>query len=420
MVIILQAAAGLAAAVLIGLMILQVLKNSGVPVPGRIGLLQKAPPAERFVPSNKEMLIVMGAALAFRVLVYVLGTCQHCIEIGSWENALDAWRQWDVNNYIRIAEGGYTFFKVDGDFTTVVFLPLYPLLARGLNVFVGNMLVSLLLISSFSFAAACGFLYRLICLDWGKKTAAVSLVFLSIFPFSFFFGTGMNEITFLLMSAACLYFTRKHNWFLAGVFGFGAALTRTLGVFLAVTAAVEFAEHYRLFEDFPRNLKHLVKYLWILLIPLGTLAYLAMNWRVTGNALDFLRLEEEYWFQHSQPFTETIEVIIGQLKTPDSSIFYTMAVPGIVLVVYGFITMFVSLRTNRSLYTVYFIIYYFMNLSLSWPISIGRYFSCIIPMFIVTAQIARRYKIAGAIWAVIWAVVFCMYLPLYLRGGQLM
>ncbi len=420
MVTVLQTASGIAAVILVGVTVLQVLGNSGAAVFRRSPLFRRNPKPKGVIPANREVFAVMASALLFRLAVYVLGTWLHCIDIGSWDNALDSWRQWDVNNYMRIAKGGYTFFQIDGDFSTVVFLPLYPLLARGLDVFVGNMLVSLLLVSFFSFAAACGFLYRLICFDWGRKTAAVSLMFLSIFPFSFFFGAGMNESTFLLMSSACLYFTRRHNWFLAGVFGFGAALTRTLGVFLAVTAAVEFAQYYRIFKDFPKRMGYIVKYLWILLIPLGTVVYLVMNWRVTGNPLDFLRLEEKYWSQHSQPFTETVSVIITELRIPESSVFLTMALPGVLLMAYGFVTMFISLRTARSIYTVYFIIYYFMNLSLSWPISIGRYFSCIVPMFIVTAQIARRYRAVGIVLALIWAAVFLMYLLLYLNGGQIM
>lgn len=49
----------------------------------------------------------------------------------------------------------------------------------------------------------------------------------------------MNESMLLFTSAATLYYIRKHKWYLVGIWGAAAALSRMLGILLAIPAAVE-------------------------------------------------------------------------------------------------------------------------------------------------------------------------------------
>ena len=52
----------------------------------------------------------------------------------------------------------------------------------------------------------------------------------------------------LFTSAATLYYIRKHKWYLVGIWGAAAALSRMVGILLAIPAAVEWLEHYKIFE----------------------------------------------------------------------------------------------------------------------------------------------------------------------------
>ena len=112
-----------------------------------------------------------------------------------------------------------------------------------------------------------------------------------------------------------LYYSRKHNYPAAGLCGMLTALSRSVGVFLIIPLTVEFMEEYKILEN-PKEIKKIInlvvsKWLWLLLIPLGMLVYLFINYRVAGNPFEFLRLEEKYWHQTGQPFFKTVGRSVG-------------------------------------------------------------------------------------------------------------
>ena len=147
--------------------------------------------------------------------------------------------KWDANNYFRIANVGYSGFDIDGDFTTIVFFPLYPWIMRIVNLIFRDLRVSGLLTSFALYSGACCFLYKLFSIDHSKSVAVRAIVYLSVFPHALFFGTLMSVSMLLFTSAATLYYIRKHKWYLVGIWGAAAALSRMVGILLAIPAAVE-------------------------------------------------------------------------------------------------------------------------------------------------------------------------------------
>lgn len=144
------------------------------------------------------------------------------------------WGNWDGAWYIRIAEHGYAV----GDNSTA-FSPLLPLLVRGLGtVFGGAYLIAGMLIAVAAYIAAMALLFRFVALDLGPRIAFWTIVFISVFPTAFFFQAVYTEAPFLLLTVACLYWSRSARWWLAGLAGLLAVLTRTSAVLLVLPMAV--------------------------------------------------------------------------------------------------------------------------------------------------------------------------------------
>jgi hypothetical protein len=144
---------------------------------------------------------------------------------------LEPWQRWDTPHYQAIAERGYSAFD-----TAYFTPPAYPFLMGGLSpLFGGNTLVSGLFISGLSFLGCLLAFYKLARLEFGDESSALrAVVYLTIYPAAFFLVAAYNESLFMLAAMLCLYFIRKENWLMAGVFGGFASLTRIPGIFLVL------------------------------------------------------------------------------------------------------------------------------------------------------------------------------------------
>ena len=68
--------------------------------------------------------------------------------------------------------------------------------------------------------------YRLVEEDFDQERAYRTVLYLSVFPTSFFLAAAYNESLFLCFSLLSFYEMRHGRWWLAGLFGFLAGLTR--------------------------------------------------------------------------------------------------------------------------------------------------------------------------------------------------
>ncbi len=145
-----------------------------------------------------------------------------------------SWANFDGVHYIGIAEKSY-FAQF-----TQAFFPLYPLLIRALNQLVHNSILNGLIISNVSFLGSLWLLYKLARLDLSASAARRTLIFLLVFPTSFFFASLYTESLFLLVTLASFYAARQRRWLLAGVCGALAAATRILGILLIPALLIEY------------------------------------------------------------------------------------------------------------------------------------------------------------------------------------
>ena len=100
------------------------------------------------------------------------------------------------------------------------------------------------LIANICFAVALVLLYRLLSLDFDRRIAAASIWALALFPTAFFFTAVYTESPFLVLLVGALFAARLQRWWLAGMLGALAALTRSYGMFLVLPFAVLIWQQY--------------------------------------------------------------------------------------------------------------------------------------------------------------------------------
>lgn len=375
------------------------------------------------IVAKEECLKVFGTVLSFRVIMILLSILIYYLFVGNGTitQALHNWVKWDANNYLRIANG-YSSYMENGIFTTLVFFPLYPAFIFIFKL-IFNEVVAGLLISNIAFSIASIFIYKLVSMDYSKKTAKITLLIINIFPFSFFFSSIMSESIFLLFSSLTLYYIRKHNWVLAGIFGLFTALSRSIGVFIIIPAIVELIEEYQLIKKI-KNYRYIFKTLYtkfipLLLIPLGILIYLYLNYRTTGEWFYFLRIQSSVWSQSFKSFPLFFDTCLSMLKYFDNNFILSVAIPQIIVVLCSYIILGLSVKKHITMYSVWLLINILFNTSISWPLSVCRYFCCAIPLLIFIADYLKKRHELLLVYVLINLLLLGIFFTAYLCGSNI-
>jgi hypothetical protein len=192
--------------------------------------------------------------------------------------------RWDAVWYLRIADSGY------GDSAPrAAFFPLYPLLIRSVAAPVGGseavLLVASYAISLAAFVGALALLYRLVSLELGRRFASPTLLLLAAFPAALYFGAPYSESLFLLVSVGAFYAARTDSWAWAGACAAAASATRSAGLLLVIPLAMLW------WSSRGRRARDAA---WLLLAPVGLLAYAAWLGLVEGDALRFLDVQDAW------------------------------------------------------------------------------------------------------------------------------
>jgi Mannosyltransferase (PIG-V) len=240
----------------------------------RIGLSLVALAATALLPHADTLTPPANAIIPSPV--GVPGWPAHLITPG-WHNLVTAWERFDGLWFLRIAAHGYA----NGD-GSAAFFPLYPIIIRGVSFAIGgHPLAAALLISNASFAGSLVVMYALTMREIGSvDVARRSVLYVAVFPTSFFFLAPYSESLFLLLVLLMFWFVRKDRWAPAALAAAGAALTRNLGVLLVVPLAVEAYQQWR------SHGRYLVRRLaWSLAPVLAVIPYLLYWQAVSGDWL---------------------------------------------------------------------------------------------------------------------------------------
>ena len=209
--------------------------------------------------------------------------------------------RWDGGFYTSIAVHSYHPGPVSA------FFPLYPLTIRWVNAIVGSPVISGIAISLVAFAVALYVLHRLVTLELGARHARTAVLVLEFFPTALFFSMVYPESLLLALTIGAVYAARTGHWASAGVLGALASATHNSGVLVAIPIGLLYLYGPRADREppatgasrrwLPRYLPRL-DFLWLLLVPLGLIAFFAYMQLKFGDALRPLHLNDTIWHRH--------------------------------------------------------------------------------------------------------------------------
>jgi Gpi18-like mannosyltransferase len=180
---------------------------------------------------------------------------------------ISPWMRWDALWYQRIVAQGYAASEGAAQFH-----PLFPWLAKPLASMGISPALSLLIISSLAGMALYYFFIKLAQFDLPPDVSSFALILFAFTPPAFIIFAPYAEALFLLAAVLCMIFLRQKSWWMAGLMGGLATLTRQQGLFLVIPMAWELWEYA---DHKPANiLKQWKDWLALVLIPLGMLVWL--------------------------------------------------------------------------------------------------------------------------------------------------
>lgn len=340
-----------------------------------------------------KFLILFLSFQAYQVIVNT--------SINSWDDFFGIWKRWDAVHYLDIAQDGYT--TVGDRKYDLAFFPFFPLLVRIVSFVIGNFLIGGIIVSGIFSIVAAYFLKKITLLDYSKETAFSAVFFLFIFPTSYFLHIPYTESLFLALAIGAFYFARKGSWLLVGIFGLFACMTRINGIFLIPALLFEIFYEYQATKFFNR------KWLWLLLIPIGFLVYLSVNYYVTGDAFSFLTFQREHWFKDLDfPWKGIIETFNSFLyRSPSESM--TTGFQELLFVGIGLLATVFSWLKQRKSYSVWMTLNWMLFVSTSFILSVPRYTLTLFPMFIAFAYLSEKnysFKILITVWSILYLGLF--------------
>jgi len=248
-----------------------------------------------------------------------------------------SWWRWDAVHYVEVAYVGYPHHM-----PLSAFFPFFPLLVRGLGYLFGGSILAdytaAIILANVCFYGVLVLFYQLLYKDFGHTVAKYALIYLAFAPYGLFFFTGYTESLFLLLSLGVFFFLQRGealDWWLAGLCGFLAALTRATGIILLVPFIVLFVQRfciptvsatgqmYRAREwwvqwitmDRNQMYRVLSALLSMALVSAGLLIYLLYLWITFGNPLAFQVQERVIWQRYTAfPWVGTINAINAILR----------------------------------------------------------------------------------------------------------
>ncbi len=245
-----------------------------------------------FGVSRLALLIITALALRFPLAGQTVS--RNCAN-GS-DCFLTTWYHWDVGAYASVAAQGYSSLH------DTVFFPLWPLLLRGVGSLFGGSLVSYyvagLLLANIFFYLALVIFYCLLAVDFDAAIARNALFYLSFAPYGLYFFAGYTESLFLLLCLLVFFCLQHERWWLAGLCGFLAALTRSQGVLLVVPFMVVLVRRFWLHREQTTWQQKLRVCFPALLVPLGVMVFMVYLAITKHDPLAFSTQEAVFWRRH--------------------------------------------------------------------------------------------------------------------------
>lgn len=402
----------------------------GLRAPGSLArhAVEEGPPAAQGLQPGWKIFL-LGAGSRVGLLLAGMAAAMLLSDGGlTWERAFQQLQRWDAAHYIRLIEEGYQGYTENGQHLFLVFFPGYVWAARLLRLVIPSTALAGTALSCLCYGGACCYLYRLAGEAYNSRVARDALLYMSLFPFSFFSGLVMTEGLFLLATTGACWYAWRGKWLAFGLFGALAALTRMTGLLVIAVGVIRLLEAYRPLEppvgkSLGRCWKPLLLRLPLTLLPAaGTLLYLLLNLWVDGDPFAFAS-HQEHWHQGYLWISQVVEYIGRYLgDNLGSSFGWAVWAPALALFVVGLALLYwAALRKGHPAgLLAYGFCFFVATYSLSWLLSAGRYLSTCFVLFLFLAKLTQRRPALRAALLGGEGVLLGVYLCAFLAGAQVM
>lgn len=361
--------------------------------------------ARQFSKSHPFLWRSLCLAIAVRIGLLVLAYFAGRAFLQNTDPASDMLSEvlvrWDATHYLNLAQDGYS--AVGEARFLLVFLPLFPLVVGLLNAALQHVVFSGLLVSFVSSVTAGYYMQKLARMDGSKDDAFRALDFFFLFPTAYFLFVPYTEALFMALTLASFSHAREKKWTGAGLLGMLAAATRLQGIILLPALLIEAWTQ----KEKPASA------LGLLLIPLGLLAYLALNIAVSGNPLTFLAYQAEHWHHSIVPPWQFILNAIQDVLQDAPSLTRTMVAETILVsLAFAGALLIGATRWLRPSYQAYSWLMLVALMSISFQISFPRYLLSIFPLFFIMARWTKNphvHTLALASSAILMGGLFFLY-----------
>ena len=416
---------------LLGLLVVyRCLAAWGLRAPGSLArhAVEEGPPAAQGLQPGWKIFL-LGAGSRVGLLLAGMVAAMLLSDGGlTWEGAFQQLQRWDAAHYIHLIEEGYQGYTENGQHLFLVFFPGYVWAARLLRLVIPSTALAGTVLSCLCYGGACCYLYRLAGEAYNGRVARDALLYMSLFPFSFFSGLVMTEGLFLLATTGACWYAWRGKWLAFGLFGALAALTRMTGLLVIAVGVIRLLEAYRPLEppvgkSLGRCWKPLLLGLPLTLLPAaGTLLYLLLNLWVDGDPFAFAS-HQEHWHQGYLWISQVVEYIGRYLgDNLGRSFGWAVWAPALALFVGGLALLYwAALRRGHPAgLLAYGFCFFVATYSLSWLLSAGRYLSTCFVLFLFLAKLTQRRPALRAALLGGEGVLLGVYLCAFLAGAQVM
>jgi len=377
---------------------------------------QAAPdlPVSRYARWQHQFhLLRYPVALGFCVTIatFVFGACatlafEKNVPGESW---LQAWNRWDAAWFLELAQNGYPS-TTGAHEHLIVLLPAYPAAIELAHFLIPDWHTAALLVSNVCFLGALACLFLLARLEGDTSVARRAVLFCAVFPTAFFLHAAYSESLFLLLTVAAFHFARRDEWAKSGVLGLLATATRLPGAAIFPALVLEYA-HQRNFRL--RSVRWNAAFL--ALIPLGTAAFLWINYHYFGDPLHFLAAQKQVWGAYLRsPFPAVRDNWYGIHHAPADERLLQYGGPLVAFLVLTIATVAAPFSL-RPCYAIYLVASWVMIFCNSFPISSPRYLAVVFPLFLLLARATRRPWLRDGV-AFISALFYAVCTMHFVRG----
>lgn len=284
--------------------------------------------------------------------------------------------------YLAVAQRGYETQAFESSHVhNWAFFPLYPLLVRAAAAFTSEFALTAIVLSHLFFLLALIALHKLVlAFDYSVAIADRTVLYLALFPTSYFFSLPWTCALFLLTTVASFLFAKRGNWWLAGLCGGLAATTRYNGIFLFPALLLLY------WHLAPRPFRLRANVLGLGLVPAGLLAFMAYLYTLTGNAMAFADVQAAWRVRFGLFLQPLFTFIISPFTLSDGWNFRLLNfAAGILALCCGFM----MLRRREWAWAFYTLISVITPLSTVTTEGLARYVIVLFPVFIKLATLGQ-------------------------------